>query len=186
MTCLTPSKTGLIHTPEDALDLVKQSLSPNTRRAYYGWLRSFETFCDGNEPHTHGEADRVMASWIAGLHGRGLTPSSISQAVSALRYFARVWGLLGPSPITASTLSGIRRTGANRGPGPVAGMGWSAAHVVCTVTSRSRPVRAGLRDAALISVMSDALLRVSEVVVLTMDGANTVRLWLADACETHV
>ena len=61
MTCLTPPGTGLAHTPEDALDLVKQSLSPNTTRAYYGWLCSFETFCDGNEPHTNGVSDRPLS-----------------------------------------------------------------------------------------------------------------------------
>ena len=71
-------------------------------------------------------------------------------------------------PVTARTLAGIRRSSAGRGRGQVAGVIWEEADRVVEEAMRENTLR-GLRDAALIAVASDALLRVGEVVAINAE-----------------
>ena len=67
--------------------------------------------------------------------------------------------------ITQRTLAGIRREGKARGRGQVEGIVWSEVDRVCAFAESDNSI-AGLRDAALIRLMSDCLLRVSEAVAV--------------------
>ena len=58
-----------------------------------------------------------------------------------------------------------RREGRNRGRGQVAGVGWAQAEAVAARAADSGNLQ-GVRDAAIILVMSDTLARISEVVAL--------------------
>ena len=70
----------------------------------------------------------------------------------------------------APSRSGLRREGKDRGRGQVQGLQWGQADTAAAVASNGGQSLAGLRDAALIAVMSDCLLRVSEAVALQVDG----------------
>ena len=59
--------------------------------------------------------------------------------------------------------AGIRREGKDRGRGQVDGLTWSDVNRVCAVAEMDGSI-AGLRDSALINLMSDCLLRISEAV----------------------
>lgn len=108
-------------------------------------------------------------------------------------------------PLTRRVMAGIRRTGAARGHGQALGIGWTATDQLLrrlarqsSQTSPNRslpdcfeteepvgdPARRPhliLRDAAMIAIISDGLLRVSELVAINVadleaEGANTLTL----------
>ena len=70
-------------------------------------------------------------------------------------------------PVTQATLAGIRRAGKDRGRGQVDGLIWQDVERVC-VYAETEGTLAGLRDAAMIRLMSDCLLRISEVVAVNI------------------
>ena len=107
----------------------------------------------------------------------GTTPCERTQAcavmaVAALRFRARLHGR--PSPVGAAAsrvLGGFRRLAMERGRGKVAGVRWEEADRAAAMAESSGSV-AGLRDAAILAVASDALLRVSEVSALDLGDVD--------------
>ena len=99
---------------------------------------------------------------------QGKPPATIGQAVAAVK-----WQLKHQSqeitnfPITQATLAGIHRSGKDRGRGQVDGLTWQDVERVCLLAEMEKTL-AGLRDAAMIRLMSDCLLRVSEVVAVNV------------------
>ena len=149
--CVNPTTAGL----------VQASISAGTRRAYRGALERLDAWLGGRVLDDH-----ALSEWVAGLHERGLSPSSASLAVAAARFRARMAGLDNPAgPVTQRTLAGIRRSSIGRERGQVAGIPWEEADRAVDRAMGEGTLR-GLRDAALIAVGSDALLRVGEMVAI--------------------
>ena len=65
-------------------------------------------------------------------------------------------------PIASVTLSGIRREGRDIGRGQRKGLTWKGVERICAVQEADGTLR-GLRNSAILRVMSDELLRISEV-----------------------
>lgn len=146
-------------TARAAAHLAKASMAKNTRRAYEAALRGFER---SGRPET----DAGVAAYLGDLYEEGLSAACASMAVAALRFRARLGGR--PSPVGAAAervLAGFRRLASERGRGQVTGVRWEQADRAASMAERSGSL-AGLRDAAIISVASDALLRVSEISAL--------------------
>lgn len=167
--CSTISTETLSHatpaiTEPTITDLVGASISPNTCRAYRRALERLDAWLAGRPLN-----DGTLAGWITHLHGKGLAASTASLAVAAVRYRAKMAGQNGErapvGPLTSRTLAGIRRSSHGRGRGQVAGITWEMADAVVMETAREGTLRS-MRDAALIGVASDALLRVSELVAI--------------------
>lgn len=128
-------------------------------------------------------SDSVIADYLAHLQESGKAVATARIALAAMRHRARQEG--DPRPdgaLTARVLEGYGRAGANRGRGQVAGVTWEQADAMTALAAQGGSLR-GLRDAALIAVMSDALLRVSEAAALgvadvnpAQDGAGTLLL----------
>ncbi len=141
--------------------LIQASIAASTRRAYRGALGRLDAWLGGRVLDDH-----ALSEWITVLHDRGLSVSSASLAVGAARFRARMAGLEDPAgPLTLRTLAGIRRSSTGRGRGQVAGIPWEEADLVVDGAMGEGTIR-GLRDAALIAVGSDALLRVGEMVAI--------------------
>ena len=104
--------------------------------------------------------DGLLADYITGLHAGGKAPSTIAQAVAAVRWQAKNAGIEIVGEVTTRTLAGIRRE-EDRGRGQADGLTWSDVERVCAFAEMDKSI-AGLRDSALIRLMSDCLLRVSE------------------------
>ena len=80
-------------------------------------------------------------------------------------------------PITAATMAGIRTEGRDRGRGQRNGLTWKEVEKICAVQEADGTLR-GLRNSAILRVMSDGLLRISEVTELRISDLeeNTLRV----------
>ena len=143
---------------DDTKALIASSVSENTERNYRYWSKEIETWLGGRSLD-----DGLLAEYITGLHAQGKSPATISQAVAAVRWQARNNGVEIVGEVTTRTLAGIRREGKDRGRGQVEGLTWSDVERVAAFAEMDKSI-AGLRDSALIRLMSDCLLRVSEAV----------------------
>ena len=163
----------ILQIPEETESLIKVSVSENTLKAYQRALHNLETWLSGRTL-----SDALLAEYITNLHKTGKTPATIGQAVAAVK-----WQLKHQSqeitnfPITHATLAGIRRAGKDRGRGQVDGLTWQDVERMCILAEVENTL-AGLRDAAMIRLMSDCLLRVSEVVAVNVDDLKEKTLTL--------
>ena len=78
--------------------------------------------------------------------------------------------------ITARTMSEIRGEGKERERRQVDGLTWDEVERVCAAAEAS-DTAAGLRDAAMISLMSDCLLRISEAVAVNVQDVQGRRVF---------
>ena len=111
--------------------------------------------------------DALLADYITVLHVEGKSPATISQAVAAAKWLAKNHGIEVVGEITSKTLAGIRREGKDRGKGQVDGVEREDMLRVVAFAESEKTI-AGLRDAALIRLMSDCLLRISEAVAVNV------------------
>ena len=156
-------KAASLQIPEETASLIKASIAENTLKAYQRALWNLETWLSGRTL-----SDALLANYITSLHEAGKSPATIGQAVAAVK-----WQLKHQSqetvnfPVTQATLAGIRRAGKDRGRGQVDGLIWQDVEWVC-IYAETEGTLAGLRDAAMIRLMSDCLLRISEVVTVNI------------------
>ena len=73
------------------------------------------------------------------------------------------------APATERVVAGFRRKGRDRGQGQVVGLSWGQADTVAAIAPSGGDSLSGLRDASLIALTSDAMLRVSELAALQVD-----------------
>ena len=128
-------------------------------------MRQFE---NAGQPET----DAGVAAYLSGLYEQGRSAACASMVVAALRFRARLHGR--PSPVGAAAtrvLAGFRRLAAERGRGKVAGVGWEQADRTAAMAEQPGDL-SGLRDAAIVAVASDALLRVSELAALDVPDVD--------------
>ena len=156
-------KAVSLQLPEETKDLIKASLAENTLKAYQRALQSLTAWLSGRTL-----SDALLATYITELHKAGKSPATISQTIAAVK-----WQLKRQSNppieflVTSATLAGIRRAGKDRGRGQVDGLIWQEVERICII-AETEGTLAGLRDAAMIRLMSDCLLRVSEVVAVNV------------------
>ena len=171
--------TTILQLPEETESLIKASIAENTLKAYQRALHALERWLAGRSL-----SDELLANYITVLHETGKSPATIGQVLAAFK-----WQLKHQSqesvnfPITQATLAGIRREGRDRGRGQVDGLIWQEVERIC-VYAETEGTFTGLRDAAMIRLMSDCLLRISEVVAVNVsdlkDKTLTVRVSKTD------
>ena len=154
----TPA-TGLSVTAETA-DLIQQGIAPSTLKRYRTLSVRLEAWLDGSIL-----TDALLASYITELYAEGKSPATISQLVAAVKWQAKNADADIVSQITKRTLDGIRRAGKDRGKGQVDGVEREDMLRIVAFAESDKTI-AGLRDAALIRLMSDCLLRISEAVAV--------------------
>ena len=147
---------------EELTQLIRASIAPNTMKAYRHALSGIQSYLSDQSLVF---SDSALATYITHLHGQGRAPSSISIVVAAARWQLRNENKDYDLPVTTRTLAGIRREGRDRGRGQVTGLDWQQTERVCAF-AESEDTVAGLRDSAMIRLMSDCLLRISEVVAV--------------------
>ena len=167
-----PSTTSL-QLPEETESLIKASVAENTLKAYQRVLGKLTDWLSGRTL-----SDALLANYITELHRADKSPATIAQAVAAVKWqFKHQLQETLNFPITQATLAGIRREGKDRGRGQVDGLIWQDVERVC-VYAETEGTLAGLRDASMIRLMSDCLLRISEVVAVNASDLKEKTLTL--------
>ena len=152
-------------------ELIQRGVSHNTLKAYGEALQRLDTWLS-TVVGSRELNDTVLAEYITHLHESGKSPATIAQAVAAVKWQAKNVDMNIVGPITDRTLAGIRRDGRERGRGQVDGL---TREGVFQVVSRAEAADtlAGLRDSAMIRLMSDCLLRISEAVAVDIEDVDT-------------
>ena len=121
--------------------------------------------------------DGLLATYITEFHQRGKSPATIAQVVAAAKWLAKNQGIEVVGEITNKTLAGIRREGKERRHGQVDGVEREDMLRIVAFAESDKTI-AGLRDAVLIRLMSDCLLRISEAVAVNVGDLhkNTLRI----------
>lgn len=172
MKTITTRKATLPAKPSARVaELIRSSKANNTKRSYACQFGMFANWLDGREP-----SDARLADWIAyRFDAEGAKPATLSLAVAAVGFVCKDYGLHGiVGDITRQALAGIKRQAAQdclpdpnitRG-GQAAPVTWDVAASMAAVAINGGGRYRGLRDGALILMMSDGLLRISEVAAL--------------------
>ena len=157
------SNTAILQLPEETETLIKASIAENTLKAYQRALQNLTVWLSGRTL-----SDALLANYITILHDNGKSPATIGQVVAAVKWQLKhqVHETIN-FPITQATLAGIRREGRDRGRGQVDGLIWQDVERIC-IYAETEGTLAGLRDATMIRLMSDCLLRISEVVAVNI------------------
>ena len=157
---VTQSQDNGLTISTETASLIQSSVAPNTIEAYRRATQKLESWLDSQVL-----TDGLLATYITGLHHQGKSPATIAQVVAVVKWTASKSRIDVVGEITQRTLAGIRREGKARGRGQVEGIVWFEVDRVCAFAESDNSI-AGLRDAALIRLMSDCLLRVSEAVAV--------------------
>ena len=160
--------------PNQTAELIEKSFAQNTIRNCRHALQKFREWLQGRQI-----TDGLLAEYAIHLFDIGKAPGTISIVVSAVKWLLkhRNNGKSVELPITSATLSGIRREGRDRGRGQRNGLTWKEVERICAVQESDGTLR-GLRNSAILRVMSDGLLRISEVTELRISDLedSTLRI----------
>lgn len=162
-------RTGLTAAELDRIkDGLRASVAPNTRRAYGRAIRCFLEAMDGCQFN-----DATVAAYVASMMGDGYAPASIRLAAGAIGAWARAEGMDDPrGPVTRQTLCGAVRRNRSIGRGKVDGFRRNDLEVAARLAA-SEKTTAGFRDAAMLRVGSDGLLRVSELAAVMVEDVTS-------------
>lgn len=140
------------------------SYSPNTHKAYSRAVERFAAFLKG-----HAADDDTVAAFLTAEAERGLAPASLSILAAAIGAAASSAGARDPrGPVTRRTLRRLKRKHAARGRGQVEGLRREDA-VAAARLAADEGNALGLRDAALLLLGSDGLLRISELAAVQVE-----------------
>ena len=160
---LTPDSLrsrGLGAVSSSAQRLIQASVSENTKVTYDLALSRLEAWLSGRIL-----TDGLLSEYLTSCHDQGMAPASIALIPAAVRFAARLVGENAPiGPLSERTLAGIRREGRQRGRGQATGITFTETKFLVGQIAK-HGVR-GIRDAALFSLMSDCMLRISELVAV--------------------
>ena len=149
------------------LDAALAALSDNSRKAYrYAWTAWLRWTAEQQRPEFPAAAADV-AEYLQARHAAGAAPATVYVACAAIAKMHQVARLTDPTVdnLCRDVLRRIGREGRDRGRGQVAGVGWEQAEAAAACAEGAGTLQ-GLRDGAIIRVMSDTLARISEAAAL--------------------
>ena len=154
---------------EDTMRLIAKRIAPRTLGNYKDALKLFHNWLAPRAP-----SDTHLANYLAHRHSEGQAPGSLALIVAAVRWCEREGEAQGQlvGKLTRDTLAGIRREGKGRGAGQRRGISRDQVAIMATAAQRT-DTTAGARDAALLLVMSDALLRIGEACAIDCEHITT-------------
>ena len=152
---------------------ISANVSDNTLKAYEHATGKLEAWLEGRTL-----SDAALAEYVRFLHEQGKSPATINLVLSAVKWMAEYHGIDAVAgAATERAVSAVRKKGKGRGRRRVDGLTWDNVERVCAA-AESADTAAGLRDAAMISLMSDCLLRISEVVAVDVQDVKSEGLRL--------
>lgn len=157
------------------LNLTEIPITASSRKVYLNALANLDKWLRGR-PIT----DETLADYLSYLFDRGKSPSHAEGVLKAVRWRAECEDKPDPrGKLCKRAIASFRRKGVGRGRGPSEGLQWESVEKLVSHATGERTIF-GDRDAAIIAVMSDGLLRVSEVAALDVEdidfASNTFRI----------
>lgn len=147
---------------------VDRAISPNTQLSYE---KAFGRIQDWMRVRKFELNDSSLAEYLASIYEDGSSHATCSLCVAAVRWIARETDtaeLVGNT--TTLVLKGIARSDSH-GPGQVEGLDWNDVDKVVDI-QHSKKTLEGFRNAAMIAVGSDAMLRVSEIQAVAVNDID--------------
>ena len=144
----------------DTAGLMRRAYSEKTLTCRRWCINRFDAWLQGREI-----SDAILAEYLSELFSQGKAPSTIASVLSTVKWFLKMKKMPVDLPLCTATMAGISREGRDRGRGQRNGLTWRDVEKICAVQEADGTL-IGLRNSAIIQVMSDAMLRVSEVVEL--------------------
>ncbi|MCY4019732.1 MAG: tyrosine-type recombinase/integrase [Chloroflexi bacterium] len=159
---------------------IDASLAPATRTAYRAHAERCGAYLAERRLPL---ADEAIADYLAHRADQGDAPATLKQAYSAIGAVATAQGFPDPrGPVTRRALQGLVRAGRHRGRGPAAGIRRASLEAAAALAAGAGSPF-GLRDAAILRLGSDCLLRVSEIAAVQVadlaaddDGSGRLRI----------
>ena len=150
------------------VDAAVAALAPNTRKAYGSAWSGWQAWAAEHRRQALPAAPAAVADYLEARHAGGASPATVRTARAAVAKVHQVSGLGDPTAdgLCKDVLRRIGREGRDRGRGQVAGIGWAHAEAAASLASNGSDSLQGLRDAAIVRVMSDTLARISEIAAL--------------------
>ena len=153
---------------------IRADVSDNTLKAYEHATRKLGAWLEGRAL-----SDASLAEYVRFLHEEGKSPATINLVLSAVKWMAEYHGIDAVAgAATERAASAVRKKGKGRGRRRADGLTWSEVERMCAA-AESADTAAGMRDAAMISLMSDCLLRISEVVAVDVEDVGEEGLRMA-------
>ena len=154
-------------TPEDRFKRALEAAAPNTRRQYVYTLRAADKFFGGVEI-----SDSRLADYIRYRFGAGKSPNTIEMDCRAIRFRSRNMDQENPyGDLSKNEMKRIRREGRGRGRGKAKPLLQKDVDRLIAHAESEYGLR-GLRDAALVSIAFEGLLRISEVAELQVSDLD--------------
>ena len=172
-TMIVKNETALIANNETK-ELILSSLAENTLKAYRQALLPLTKWLNGQTL-----TEELLIQYLTEQHQKGLSPSTISMTVSAVKWRTGDNHVVGA--LTKSLLKGIRKKGKDRGRGQVDPLRRPDVDKICTIASLDDNQSLALRDIAIIRLMSDALLRIGELVNLEVDDLKDNAIFIKES-----
>lgn len=146
-----------------------EALSVNTRASYQKGLSRLERRGVDVDSLT----DEGLAAAISMLD---VSPATLSLTVAAVKWYHRhVLTGITEWETTEKRLISLRRDADQTGKGQVEGLQWSDVDVITRLSTLDGSIK-GIRDACLVRLMSDCLLRISEVVAVNVEDLSETTL----------
>ena len=148
----------------ETLDLTEKPLSPKTRKSYRGFLTLFDAWRKDRPVN-----DETLSEYVFDMHEKGKAPGTAKAALAAI-----VWRCLSedqPDPRgrkSRAAIAHVKRLGIGRGYGQVDGLKWEQVDLITALATQERTIY-GYREAAIYSVMCDALLRIGEASAIDVE-----------------
>ena len=153
-------------------ELIQSSIADSTLERYRRLSEQISTWLNGSML-----TDALLADYCTELYQQGKSPATIAQVVAAAKWLAKNHGIEVVGEVTSKTLTGIHPEGKERGKGQVDGVEREDMLRIVAFAESDKTI-AGLRDAAMIRLMSDCLLRISEAIAVNVEDIqkSTLRI----------
>ena len=151
----------------EARSLARSGIAKTTWKNHKTQIQQIEHWLNGRVLN-----DVLLAEYLTERYNAGLAPESIGQALAAVKFIARQQNIDADFSEAEAVLRGARREGKGRGRGQAKPLHWSEVERVCK-TAIASGLAVGYRNSALIRIMSDGLLRISEAIALNVSDIQT-------------
>ena len=167
-----PAAAAIVPQDKRRVAAAIEALAPNSRKQYGSAWKRFAAWCEANNRQALPATAESLADYLQVRHAQGVSPATLRIDRAAASKVHAVAGLDSPGAdsLVKDTMHSLAREGRGRGRGQAQGLQRQDAIAVAANGEKSL---SGLRDGAIIAIMSDGLLRISETSAIDVGHVQT-------------